>query len=28
VYEYLGSRRWRDHGADGRRVFHVGWWLP
>lgn len=26
VYEYLGSRQWRDHSGKGDAVFHVGWW--
>jgi hypothetical protein len=26
VYEYLGSRRWRDWSSAGDRAFHVGWW--
>ncbi|MGB8411830.1 MAG: hypothetical protein WCE23_03295 [Candidatus Binatus sp.] len=26
IYEYLGSRRWRDHSRHGEEIFHVGWW--
>jgi proteasome lid subunit RPN8/RPN11 len=26
IYEYLGSRQWKDHSGAGDRVFHVGWW--
>jgi hypothetical protein len=26
VYEYLGSRRWRDRSREGFGFFHVGWW--
>lgn len=26
VYEYLGSRRWRDHSRQGGRILHIGWW--
>ena len=26
VYEYLGSRQWRDWSGAGDRAFHVGWW--
>jgi hypothetical protein len=26
VYEYLGSRQWKDHSSAGDRIFHVGWW--
>lgn len=26
IYEYLGSRRWRDHSPQGESFFHVGWW--
>jgi hypothetical protein len=26
IYEYLGSRRWKDHSRAGERIFHVGWW--
>jgi hypothetical protein len=26
VYEYLGSRHWRNHSPSGSALFHVGWW--
>jgi hypothetical protein len=26
IYEYLGSRQWHNHSAQGDRAFHVGWW--
>jgi len=26
IYEYLGSRRWKDHSRRGEQIFHVGWW--
>ena len=26
VYEYLGSRQWRDRSFDRPSPFHVGWW--
>ena len=26
VYEYLGSRQWRDHSRQGSHILHVGWW--
>lgn len=26
IYEYLGSRQWRDHSLLGDRIFYVGWW--
>jgi hypothetical protein len=26
IYEYLGSRQWKDHSRWGKQVFHVGWW--
>lgn len=26
IYEYLGSRRWRDHSRRGEQIVHVGWW--
>ena len=26
VYEYLGSRRWRDRSFDRPSPLHVGWW--
>ncbi len=26
IYEYLGSRRWRDHSAKGTDVMRVDWW--
>ena len=26
IYEYLGSRQWRDHSRRGEQIFHVGWW--
>jgi hypothetical protein len=26
IYEYLGSRRWRDRSRDVPSPVHVGWW--
>jgi len=26
VFEYKGSRRWRDRSAEKPSPFHVGWW--
>lgn len=26
VYEYLGSRQWRDRSAERPSPLHVGWW--
>ncbi len=26
IYEYLGSRKWRNHSRHGSRLFHIGWW--
>ena len=26
VYEYLGSRRWRDRSFDRPSPLHIGWW--
>jgi hypothetical protein len=26
VYEYLGSRRWRDRSHDRSSPLHIGWW--
>lgn len=26
VYEYLGSRQWRDRSFDKQSPLHVGWW--
>ena len=26
VYQYLGSRRWRDRSAERRSPLHLGWW--
>jgi proteasome lid subunit RPN8/RPN11 len=26
IYEYLGSRQWRDLSPRGNRIFQVGWW--
>jgi hypothetical protein len=28
IYEYLGSRHWKDHSRDDDRIFHLGWWPP
>jgi hypothetical protein len=26
VYEYLGSRRWRDRSGEKHSPLHIGWW--
>lgn len=26
IYEYLGTRQWRDHSTKGSQVLRVGWW--
>jgi hypothetical protein len=26
IYQYLGSRNWKDLSPLGKHVFHVGWW--
>lgn len=25
IYEYLGSRKWRDHSQRGEEIFHLRW---